>query len=370
MENFFKNNVFTIEEKTESPFMNKYGVYQDGTTPMYRDTDGRLWAMSGHTHMGHIGMFCGTCLDDLKEVYPIDTAFDVGRAGSAFCGVKYPEDILPRGSIWPFGLYICPGTHRFFCFFHNESGWNGHGTGYVIDGKGDGEPDFRHIGLMHSDDEGRTWTFDRWVLTSEQVCFSEKYIPDRTVVKGQKKGLTCLGCGDFSLFTEPDGEYIYLYYNLLKIDSETGLWQSCDVYAARTRKRSDGVMGDFVKYYNGEFCEAGNLGKESPIVFNAWHPRVVYSKDHKIFGMSSTHTNWNVDSKYLVDGIMELRTSPDMLCWSEPRRVIYNGTYFGNHYTAIVSEDNSGQPYVVGDSFSILSGHNGTDVMRFKAKIG
>ena len=51
--------------------MNKYGVYQDGTTPMYRDVDGRLWAMSGHSHMGEIAMFKGTTLDDIKKVVEI-----------------------------------------------------------------------------------------------------------------------------------------------------------------------------------------------------------------------------------------------------------------------------------------------------------
>lgn len=370
MENYFKNARFLITDMEDSPFMNKFDVYQDGTTPMYRDKDGKLWAMSGHTHMGHIGMFCGLCLDDLKELYPIRTNFATGKAGEAFGGVRYPEGILSRGSIWPFGLYICPSTHRFFCFFHNETGWNGHGTGYVIDGKGDGEPDFRHIGLMHSDDEGRSWQFDRWVLTSESVCFSEKYIPEKTSVLGQKSGITCLGCGDFSIFVEPRGEFIYLYYDLLRIDTETGLWKSCDVYVARTRKRTDGVMGDFVKYYGGSFSEAGNFGKESCIVRNAWHPRVVYSEKHGIYIMSSTHTNCNVNAARLVDGIMEIRTSADMLEWSEPVRISYNGKYFGNHYTAIISEDKKDQPYVVGDCFSILAGHNGTDVMRYKARVG
>ena len=116
--NFLDEHKIIIGDKEESPFLNKLGVYQDGTTPMYRDTDGKLWAMSGHSHMGHIGMFCGNSLDDMKEVYPIHTNFCVGHADYAFSGIRYPEGIKPRGSIWPFGLYICPNTHRFFCFFH------------------------------------------------------------------------------------------------------------------------------------------------------------------------------------------------------------------------------------------------------------
>ena len=122
MESFFEHYQLEIGEQMETPFMNKNGVFQDGTTPMYRDTDGRLWAMSGHSHMGHIAMFCGTSLDDMQKMWPIETNFSIGHAEYAFLGIRYPEGILPRGSIWPFGLYICPNTHRFFCWFHNETG--------------------------------------------------------------------------------------------------------------------------------------------------------------------------------------------------------------------------------------------------------
>lgn len=97
--------------------MNKFGVYQDGTTPMWRDADGTLWAMSGHSHMGHIAMFRGTTPDDMTLAWPIETNFTVGRAGDAYNGICYPEGILPRGSMWPFGLYICPVTHPSFAGF-------------------------------------------------------------------------------------------------------------------------------------------------------------------------------------------------------------------------------------------------------------
>ena len=107
MENsFFDRYELKIGAVSESPFMCKYNVYQDGTTPMYRDVDGRLWAMSGHSHMGEIAMFVGTCLDDMGKAWPIQTNFSIGPAEFAFNGIRYPEGILPRGSIWPFGLYI------------------------------------------------------------------------------------------------------------------------------------------------------------------------------------------------------------------------------------------------------------------------
>jgi hypothetical protein len=366
---FFDKHDIVIGEKSETPFTNKNGVSPDGTMPMYRDTSGKLWAMCGHSHMGHIAMFSGTRLDDMKKAYPISTNFCVGHADHAFSGVRYPEGVKPRGSIWPFGLYICPNTRRFFCFFHNETGWNAQGTDYKVTGKGKGEPDFRHIGLMHSDDEGKNWTFDRWVLTSEEVCFSELYNPDGINVLGQKEGLTCLGAGDFSLFVDPDGEYLYIFYNLARVDSKTGVWQNLDAYVARTRKREDGVMGDFVKYYNGEFCEAGNLGKETPVVRGAWHPRVVYSLKYGLYVMSGTGVTPGTGI-YGINRKMAVRTSEDLLHWSDPAYVMHNGKEFGNHYVAIYPNDAIHQPNVLdGNEFSILSNHNGTDVMRYAAKI-
>ena len=114
-----------IGESFKTPFANEAGVYQDGTVPLYRDVDGRLWGMSGHSHMGHIGMFCGSDLTDMREAYPVSLNFCVGHAEYAFDRIPYPEGVKARGSIWPFGLYICPATDRFFCFFHNETGWTG-----------------------------------------------------------------------------------------------------------------------------------------------------------------------------------------------------------------------------------------------------
>ena len=210
---FFDEYEIIVGESKKTAFVNEIGIYQDGTTPMYRDKDGKLWAMSGHSHMGHIGMFCGTELSDMKECYPIKTMFSVGKAGEAFDGIRYPEGILPRGSIWPFGLYICPNTHRFFCFFHNEGGWNGKGTGYDAWGlceKPAVDSDFRHVGLMHSDDEGKHWVFDRWVLTGEKVCFTEAFNPEGDGKLGQPMGAISFGSGDFSIYVEPDGEYAEL----------------------------------------------------------------------------------------------------------------------------------------------------------------
>ena len=334
MKQFAEQYQIVVGEGRETPFLKRNGVRQDGTTPMYRDVDGKLWAITGHSHLGHIGMFCGTTLDDMVEKYPIQTNFCVGHADYAYCGIRYPEGIKPRGSIWPFGLYICPNTHRFFCFFHNESGWNGHGTAYDAFGLCDKprvDSDFRHVGLMHSDDEGKNWTFDRWVLTANTVSLTESYNPMDNCVVGQKMGRLCLGSGDFSIYVEPDGEYIYLFYSMIYVNTETGVWEDCDGYVARTRKRTDGVMGDFVKYYNGAFCEAGNLGKESIVVPNAWHPRVVYSEKYGKYILCASPIHKGRSSK-IVANVMQWRVSDDMVNWSEPVWVTRNGELFGDHY--------------------------------------
>lgn len=355
----------TIGETYDSPFLNKYGVYQDGTVPMYRDSNGTLWAISGHTHMGHIGIFKGTNLDDMKEAYPMQVNFSTGNAADAFAGIPYPEGVKARGSIWPFGLYICPKTNRFFCFFHNETGWACEGVSYDAFGlckKPAYDSDFRHIGLMHSDDEGKTWNFDRWVVTSEHVCFTEKYNPGAGNVIGQKAGDIDLGSGDFSLFVEPDGEYIYIVYNKIKLSMNEGRFLSVDTYLARTHKRDDGIMGDFVKYYNGSFCEAGNFGKETAVAHDTWHSRIAYSQTLECYLMSSAPIGKTPQDPIIAD-YMEVRTSTNLIDWSEPIHFMKDGKKFGNHYQAIISPHANGNPAVVPScDFTVMDCHNGTDV--------
>lgn len=365
MINLLSDKKILVGEGYESPFLNKNGVYQDGTVPFCRDKNGKLWAIAGHSHAGNIAMFCGDTLEDMTKQYDIKTNFCVGNAEYAFDKIKYPEGIRARGSVWPFGLYICPGTDRFFCFFHNESGWNGVGTAYDAAGYCEtprADSDFRHVGLMHSDDEGRHWTFDRWVLTGEEVCFTEKFNPDGVNVLGQTGEHVCFGCGDFSLFIPEDDDFIYIYYNKLTINTRTWLWEACDAFVARTRKRRDGIMGDFVKYCDGSFCESGNFGKETPVVINAWHPRVARFEDLHCYVMTSSHARFDVERQHIVD-YLELRTSEDLIHWSEPITVEKDGKLFGNHYQAIASYHGEGHPYTVrGPRFTVLTCHNGTDV--------
>ena len=366
----FDPRTLSIGEELKTSIITENHVHQDGTTPLYRDVDGRLWAMSGHSHIGQVCVFCGTCLDDLEPLYPITTNFCVGNADYAFSGIRYPEGVKARGSIWPFGLYICPGTHRFFCFFHNETGWNGNGTAYDAFGYCDTpayDSDFRHVGLMHSDDEGRTWVFDRWVLAAEKPCFTEMFHPERGSVRGQEPGIISLGSGDFTLYVEPDGPFMYLLYNVIRLNTETGVWYSCDMYMARARKRDDGMMGDFVKYYDGSFSESGIFGKESVVVPNAWHARMVYLKEYGKYLLSYVPVHGNTVGYGIYDK-MALRVGDDMLHWGEEIPVLKDGEPFGSHYCAVVPDEAEGSPFVLEkDTFSILINHNGTNVRRFRA---
>lgn len=380
MHDFFDAHTLAFGEKTLTPFVPEEGVYQDGTTPLYRDVDGKLWGITGHTHVGHIAMFAGTTLDDIKQLYPITTNFKTGSADYAFDGVRYPEGILPRGSIWPFGLYICPNTHRFFCWFHNETGWNGEGTAYdaygpCVEPKFD--TDYRHVGLMHSDDEGRTWSFDRWVLTGYEPSASRLYNPAPGTI-GQQEDEVKFGCGDFSIFVEPDGDYIYLFYSKITIDitgdSIANGWRSCCGCVARCLKRTDGFMGDFVKYYDGAFSEAGNLGRETAILPDCWHPRVVYSRPHDRYIMISKPIMatklGQIEGLDIRRKVAQFCVSKDLVNWSTPKVFYVDGIPFGNHYNAIVSDDPTSQPHVLtSDTFSILCNHNATAVERYKTRL-
>ncbi len=64
-----------------------------------------------------------------------------------------------------------------------------------------------------------------------------------------------MGCGDFSCYVEEDGDYIYLFYNMLKENLEKDKIEDIDVYVARSRKRFDGMMGDFVNIITEVFAK-------------------------------------------------------------------------------------------------------------------
>jgi hypothetical protein len=225
--------------------------------------------------------------------------------------------------------------------------------------------------MMHSDDEGKIWTFDRWVLSGDNVCFTEKYNPDPSCVNlvGQKEGIISLGSGDFSFFVDHKAGFLYLFYNVVRVNMTDGGWDGCDVHVARSRLREDGAFGDFVKYYDGAFCEAGNFGRETPILKDAWHARMVYSEPLGCFLMTYVGLGEG-DPGLWVNDVMKICTSDDMLHWSEPVSVIKDGKEFGNHYVAFANGDSKTQPYILTDNeFCLLTNHNGTNVMNYPVRL-
>ena len=127
-------------------------------------------------------------------------------------------------------------------------------------------------------------------------------------------------------------------------------------------------MGDFVKLYEGSFCEAGNFGKESVLVKNIWHPRVVYLEKYGIYLMSGTR--WD-DGNNRSSCETVLRTSEDLVHWSEPLDApTVDGKVFGNHYVAVRPiSDNCHASVIPEDEFLFLTNHNATDVKKFRTKI-
>ena len=55
----------------KTPFLRHKGVRSDGTLVLFRDVDGKLWSIAGHTNSGHVSMFCGNTVEDMKELYKI-----------------------------------------------------------------------------------------------------------------------------------------------------------------------------------------------------------------------------------------------------------------------------------------------------------
>jgi hypothetical protein len=148
---------------------------------------------------------------------------------------------------------------------------------------------------------------------------------------------------------------------------------NCDACVARCRKRTDGTMGDFVKFYEGSFCEAGNLGRESVILEDAWHPRVLYWEPEKMYIMTSKAVNsvrHCALEELVTDGkALQISVSKDLINWSKPELFLHDGRAWGHVYQAIIPDDKEKQPNILsGNSFSIFLNGNGTDVLRYPAK--
>lgn len=331
-------------------FSNDNGVFQDGVLAHCQSIDGQCWAILGHTNLGGISIWSGNDLLHMDMMYPAKLLFETGRAGVSYNSSHYPDGPRARGALWPCGLFIHSETGDFYCFFHNETGWGAGDTSYTILGQQEGEPDFRHIGLMRSHDHGRSWHFLDWIITSQYPCWTTDYRPDN-LTGGQDSTIVCLGSGDFSIFADHKNGFLYLYYSQSFYHTKTKHIDDA-IYVARAPIKGFAASSNWKKWYRGSFCTAGNMGLETPIIKGGNIPSIIYSAELKTFIMSTYHRPAWIRGQCTC----QLSYSSDLVHWSKPKRLAENRSDLSKPYFTL---------YTTCESSSVIylfMGSNGTDV--------
>ena len=337
---------WSFGDTSSTVFTNANGVYEDGNIGLCRDSNGDLWAITGHTNTGYIKIFKGTTIDNLTFQYNANFNFtpsadaDAGVAGTAYNGISYPDGIKSRGSMWPTSLWI-DSDGKYYCYFHNETAWNAGGTEYTAKAAAIGEPDFRHIGLMTSNDAGKNWDFEGWVLSANEVCYTTAYRPDGLTTGGQSSDIVSLGAGDNSLYVDTAIGYLYMFYTISNFSMSQDTLIRDGIYVARASIDSKGMPGSWYKYYNGAFTEPGNMGKETPVLTNAVIPSVSYNSYlGKYVMVTYNRSIWNgVD---IGPCPAQISTSTDLVNWSKPQVVDFGRTDMGKAYWTICNSDSTG----------------------------
>ena len=345
-------------------------VHPDCVPALCRDGEGSLWAVAGHSGYGKIGVFKGRNADDLRKLYDAELRFPTGPAGTAFGGQKhsYPDGPLPRGEVWATGLWIVPGSAtgypgRFYALVHNETGWGAGATGYTAFAREDGEPDFRHIGLMSSDDQGKTWDFHGWVITAAEPCYTERYCPDGLSTGGQKAGIINLGAGDLSVFFNPDEERLYCFYSMIWYNMDDRSVVSDQVYVARAKMQKTGELAEFEKYHQGRFGSPGNGGAETAVMTGGAEPCVAYHQPLGRYVM----TTYN--RAYWGKGpTLQICWSDNLTDWTEPARVVETHSELSMPYYALCGCEPSQPHNFLGEEFDLLVCSNNTDIRRHRVK--
>lgn len=347
-----------VSKPERTQFTNANGVWQDGQIAQARDSDETLWAILGHTNYGGITRWKGTCMEELTCVGQIRTDFSLGEAGMAFNGTRYPDGPRARGQFWPFGLWIDPVNDDFYLYIHNETGWSAGESAYTALGQESGEPDFRHIGLLKSLDQGATWSFVDWIITANEPCWTENYRPDG-MSGGQNGTSFCLGAGDFCMFEHPFDGYMYIYYTLSHKDTVHPELDNHRICVARSPIAARGISGSWKKYYRNGFVEEGNCGKESPVVTGGLLPSVRYSSGMKLFLMTTYEPRaWAAGTCTL-----QLSVSEDAIHWSEPKILFENRKDLSFPYYTLIPTDEGGLNY------RLYMESNGTDIYMSHLRI-
>ena len=361
----FQKKRWTIGLPEDTVFSNENDIFHDSPLALGRDNEGILWAIPGHCHMGHVGMFSGDNIFNMKEKYPVNYQFQWGTAGPAYNGSYYPDGMRSRGSLWPMGLYVHPETGWFYCFFHNETTSRGFiDTSYSCYGDTVNSPPFRHIGLMVSEDQGKNFRFFKWIITSDKPSCTDLYMPDG-VTKCQPSGVVSLGTGDFSVFQDRRGGYIYLTFTEHFFNMDTQEIDVTKAYIARSKIDEDGSFGPFYKLHDGKFNTPGNKGAATPIVTDAIEPYIVYYEPENCYLMFSARgTDFEAGKPCL-----QISVSDDMYHWSPTILLAPDRDDLVLPYNSVSNNDTSGPYNYIGNEFSLLSCHNGTDMKRFAVKI-
>ena len=341
-----------------SEFTEASGVFQDSILAVGRDTSNQLWGVMGQWYGGGLTIWKGTRVDQMKKQYPAEYSFKLSAAGEAFDGIPYPDGPWSRGHIWAMGLWIDPDNNEFYCFVHNETGWDAYGTGYSAFGPATGEPDFRHIGLMTSTNEGRTWDFKGWIITSQYPSWTTRYRPE-DVKGGQSSEIIYLGAGDFSMFVNHKDGYMYIFYTQVRYNMATRKGAGSSIYIARSPIASKGLPGTWKKYFGGSFSQPGNMGKESPVLEGVFQGFVAYNDYLKSYMMSAGGT-----------GGCHISFSPDLLRWTKPQLLAPGKADLSKAaYFTILNTNETGPPNVLGRVFTLFVAGHGPAVLEVPVTI-
>lgn len=360
---FFENGLqkdlsdigWSVSDPKETVFTNRNGVHQDGVLAVSRDKKGKYWVLAGHTYLGGVSVWSGKDIRSMAKEYDINLKFETSVAGVSYNYTNYPDGPRARGGLWPYGLYIDPDNDEFTCFFHNETGWGAQDTCYGAYGQTEGEPDFRHIGVMTSSDYGKNWDFKGWIITANTVSWTQNYKPDQIFFPGQSEDIVSLGAGDFSLFVNDDDGFFYIFYTQIYWSMKDKQVVKDRIYVARSPVSGKGMPGTWKKYYKGSFSEPGNGGRESEIL-DGNVPCVSYNTHIGKYMMTSYHRK----SWYEGKGACRISFSDNITKWSHPVHLSEKLEFLSKPYFTCLGKDN--KVNTTGKEFFLLMESNGTDI--------
>ena len=219
------------------------------------------------------------------------------------------------------------------------------------------QPVFDHIGLMTSVDQGRTWDFKGWILTSQYPCWTTLRRPDH-LKGGQASKIVYQGDADFSLFANQRDSYMYIFYTQDRFNMVTRE-AAHSIYAARSPITAKGLPGTWKKYSDGSFSQPGNMGKESPIVpNNVAEPFVVYNTYLRKYMM----TAYGQGQRFAGRPVCHVFFSDDLVHWTKPQLLAPERAELSAFYYTVCNPGDSGSPNTVGRMFTLFLANHATNV--------